>query len=88
MTTLLLDCLVTLAAGIAVGWFLVFIQIRDQLKRIGWHKHYALLPTKFQSGRWVWLQWIERRWNPETNLRFIHQDDRGEYHGDWEYRLP
>jgi hypothetical protein len=48
-----------------------------------WHRFFALTPHQTISGRVVWLQVAERRWNPE-----VIDYETGISDGHWEYRLP
>lgn len=50
-----------------------------------WYRWFAWHPV-VMSNSIIWLQYVERRWNPGFNLVAIHPDDRGEYAGAWEYR--
>lgn len=48
-----------------------------------WHSFFAILLHKTLSGRMVWMQFAERRWNPEFSDYLISASN-----GHWEYRLP
>lgn len=50
-----------------------------------WRDWFAWYPIQV-GDELVWLEKIQRRWNPNINLRCIHPEDRGDYHGGWEYR--
>lgn len=52
-----------------------------------WHRRFALIPVGTLSGRFAWMRWVERRWNPDKTLH-KGQYGYGEYQGGWEYRLP
>jgi len=52
-----------------------------------WHSWWAWHPVRTKEGVLVWLEPVQRRWNPDTNLRIIDPYDRGEYEGGYEYTI-
>ncbi len=53
-----------------------------------WRPWFAWHPIRTLGGKLVWMKKVERYWNPMTNLQSVHPEDRGEYAGSWEYRMP
>lgn len=53
-----------------------------------WRPWFAWHPVRTLGGKLVWMKKVERYWNPKVDMWMIHPDDRGEYRGGWEYRLP
>lgn len=51
-----------------------------------WHRWFAWYPVKVGDTLY-WLEYMERRWIVEKNLRLIDPYDFGEYEGGWIYRL-
>lgn len=54
--------------------------------RDDWQETFLIFPTEIKN-QLVWLETVERRWNPNKNFRCIDHYDPGEYDGGWDYRL-
>lgn len=52
-----------------------------------WRPCFAWFPVCVKEGL-AWMRVVERRWEEKAHLSVIHPDDRGEWEGAWEYRLP
>lgn len=50
-----------------------------------WKRWYAWYPVRFANTT-VWLEYVERRWNPNANVTIIDPYDPGYPDGGWEYR--
>lgn len=46
---------------------------------------FAWFPVKTECGATVWLEYVERVWDAETNFRILAAWDPGDYDGAWRY---
>lgn len=48
--------------------------------RENWHRAFALVPHKTIHGRWVWLEWAERKFTWHTGIGW---EDSGGFGVEW-----
>lgn len=50
------------------------------------NKWFAWYPVYDRSGKWYWLCYVMREWNPKYRIQILTSDDPGEYVGGWVYK--
>lgn len=63
------------------------LMISKRLNRAEWHAWFAWFPIDTFGGRWVWLEWVERKWTQDAGISGGY-DGYGWTSDGYTYRLP
>lgn len=55
-------------------------------KERDWHRWFAWYPVKTEGSERVWLEYVERRWNPRTMHRYTDSYEDVWCYKGWRYR--